>query len=43
MLIRCCTALPSNFPVTDDMVFPHGQSSLEEEMKVIALIMRNHY
>ncbi|XP_036955662.1 polyunsaturated fatty acid lipoxygenase ALOX15B-like isoform X2 [Acanthopagrus latus] len=33
MLIRCCTALPSNFPVTDDMVFPHGQSSLEEEMK----------
>uniref|UniRef100_A0A671X1F7 Lipoxygenase domain-containing protein n=1 Tax=Sparus aurata TaxID=8175 RepID=A0A671X1F7_SPAAU len=33
MLIRRCTALPSNFPVTDDMVFPHGQSSLEEEMK----------
>ncbi|XP_073321845.1 arachidonate 12-lipoxygenase, 12R-type-like [Pagrus major] len=33
MLIRRCTALPSNFPVTDDMVFLRGQSSLEEEMK----------
>uniref|UniRef100_A0A671TZE0 Hydroperoxide isomerase ALOXE3-like n=1 Tax=Sparus aurata TaxID=8175 RepID=A0A671TZE0_SPAAU len=33
MLIRRCMALPSNFPVTDDMVFPRGQSSLEEEMK----------
>ncbi|XP_036955707.1 polyunsaturated fatty acid lipoxygenase ALOX15B-like isoform X2 [Acanthopagrus latus] len=33
MLIRRCTALPSNFPVTDDMVFLHGQSRLEEEMK----------
>ncbi|XP_036955734.1 polyunsaturated fatty acid lipoxygenase ALOX15B-like isoform X2 [Acanthopagrus latus] len=33
MLIRRCTALPSNFPVTDNMVFLHGQSSLGEEMK----------
>ncbi|XP_031608108.2 hydroperoxide isomerase ALOXE3-like [Oreochromis aureus] len=33
MLIQLCTALPSNFPVTDDMVFPHGQSSLADEMK----------
>ena len=39
MLIRRCTALPSNFPVTDDMVFLHGQSRLEEEMKVIALTL----
>ena len=37
MLIRCCTALPSNFPVTDDMIFPRGQSRLEEEMKVIVV------
>ncbi|XP_024658423.2 arachidonate 12-lipoxygenase, 12R-type [Maylandia zebra] len=33
MLIQLCTALPSNFPVTDDMVFPHGQCSLADEMK----------
>ncbi|XP_073321825.1 polyunsaturated fatty acid lipoxygenase ALOX15B-like [Pagrus major] len=33
MLIRRCTALPSNFPVTDDMVSLRGQSSLTEEMK----------
>nr|XP_013764704.1 PREDICTED: arachidonate 12-lipoxygenase, 12R-type-like [Pundamilia nyererei] len=33
MLIQLCTALPSNFPVTDDMVFPHGQCSLAGEMK----------
>ena len=39
MLIRRCTALPSNFPVTDNMVFLHGQSSLGEEMKVIVLTL----
>ncbi|XP_070683655.1 arachidonate 12-lipoxygenase, 12R-type-like [Pempheris klunzingeri] len=33
MLIRRCTALPGNFPVTDDMVFLHGQTTLAEEMK----------
>ncbi|KAK2863536.1 hypothetical protein Q5P01_003069 [Channa striata] len=33
MMIRRCTALPSNLPVTDDMVFLHGQHSLAEEMK----------
>nr|XP_033505166.1 arachidonate 15-lipoxygenase B-like [Epinephelus lanceolatus] len=33
MLIRRCSALPKNFPVTDDMVFPSGQLSLENEME----------
>ncbi|XP_010772269.1 arachidonate 12-lipoxygenase, 12R-type-like, partial [Notothenia coriiceps] len=33
MLIRRCTALPENFPVTDDMLFPDGQSRLADEMK----------
>ncbi|XP_040892492.1 polyunsaturated fatty acid lipoxygenase ALOX15B-like [Toxotes jaculatrix] len=33
MLIRRCTVLPDNFPVTDDMVFIHGQGSLSDEMK----------
>ncbi|KAM3623784.1 uncharacterized protein V6R79_015472 [Siganus canaliculatus] len=33
MMIRRCTALPKNFPVTDDMVNLQGGSSLEEEMK----------
>ncbi|KAI9525623.1 hypothetical protein NQZ68_006172 [Dissostichus eleginoides] len=33
ILIRRCTALPENFPVTDDMLFPDGQSSLADEMK----------
>ncbi|KAJ4944664.1 hypothetical protein JOQ06_013207 [Pogonophryne albipinna] len=33
MLIRRCTALPENFPVTDEMLFPDGQSSLADEMK----------
>uniref|UniRef100_A0A671WZW2 Arachidonate 12-lipoxygenase, 12R-type-like n=1 Tax=Sparus aurata TaxID=8175 RepID=A0A671WZW2_SPAAU len=33
MLIRRCTALPSNFPVTGDMVSLRGQRSLKEEMK----------
>uniref|UniRef100_A0A3Q1INM4 Uncharacterized protein n=1 Tax=Anabas testudineus TaxID=64144 RepID=A0A3Q1INM4_ANATE len=32
MIIQRCTALPSNFPVTDDMVFLHGRS-LADEMK----------
>lgn len=35
LLIRRCSTLPSNFPVTDNMVFLHGQSSLAEEMKVM--------
>ncbi|XP_059185720.1 arachidonate 12-lipoxygenase, 12R-type-like [Centropristis striata] len=33
ILIRRCSALPGNFPVTDNMVFLHGQSSLADEMK----------
>ncbi|KAM3623614.1 uncharacterized protein V6R79_013228 [Siganus canaliculatus] len=33
MMIRRCTALPKNFPVTDDMVDLDGGSSLEQEMK----------
>uniref|UniRef100_A0A665XD66 Arachidonate 15-lipoxygenase type B n=1 Tax=Echeneis naucrates TaxID=173247 RepID=A0A665XD66_ECHNA len=33
MLIRRCTVLPRNFPVTDDMVCLHGQGSLGDEMK----------
>nr|XP_046272769.1 arachidonate 12-lipoxygenase, 12R-type-like [Scatophagus argus]XP_046272778.1 arachidonate 12-lipoxygenase, 12R-type-like [Scatophagus argus]XP_046272785.1 arachidonate 12-lipoxygenase, 12R-type-like [Scatophagus argus]XP_046272795.1 arachidonate 12-lipoxygenase, 12R-type-like [Scatophagus argus] len=33
MLIRRCSALPHNFPVTDDMVFLRGQDSLANEMK----------
>ncbi|KAM7419363.1 hypothetical protein PAMA_016473 [Pampus argenteus] len=33
ILIQRCTALPDNFPVTDDMVFLHGQCSLKSEMK----------
>ncbi|XP_059197441.1 polyunsaturated fatty acid lipoxygenase ALOX15B-like [Centropristis striata] len=35
MMIRRCSALPDNFPVTDQMVFLHGQSSLADEMEVI--------
>ncbi|KAJ4944072.1 hypothetical protein JOQ06_012619, partial [Pogonophryne albipinna] len=34
MLIRRCTALPENFPVTDEMLFPDGQSSLADEIKL---------
>ncbi|KAI4833476.1 hypothetical protein KUCAC02_016374 [Chaenocephalus aceratus] len=30
---RRCTALPENFPVTDEMLFPDGQCSLADEMK----------
>ncbi|XP_035515648.1 arachidonate 12-lipoxygenase, 12R-type-like [Morone saxatilis] len=33
MLIRRCSTLPDNFPVTDGMVFLCGQCSLEDEMK----------
>ncbi|XP_041840057.1 polyunsaturated fatty acid lipoxygenase ALOX15B-like [Melanotaenia boesemani] len=33
ILISRCTDLPKNFPVTDKMVFLHGQSSLSDEMK----------
>ncbi|XP_029297614.1 hydroperoxide isomerase ALOXE3-like [Cottoperca gobio] len=32
MMIRRCSALPENFPVTDNMVFPGGQCTLEDEM-----------
>lgn len=34
ILIRRCTALPINFPVTDDMVFLRGGSCLTAEMQV---------
>ncbi|XP_035516964.1 arachidonate 12-lipoxygenase, 12R-type-like [Morone saxatilis] len=33
LLIQRCTALPKNFPVTDDMVFLCGGSCLSEEMQ----------
>ncbi|XP_068583902.1 polyunsaturated fatty acid lipoxygenase ALOX15B-like [Cebidichthys violaceus] len=33
MLIQRCSVLPKNFPVSDDMIFLSGQSSLAEEMK----------
>ncbi|XP_028445223.1 arachidonate 5-lipoxygenase-like [Perca flavescens] len=33
ILIRRCSALPDNFPVTDDMVFLRGQGNLTNEMK----------
>ncbi|KAL3066801.1 hypothetical protein OYC64_016700 [Pagothenia borchgrevinki] len=33
MLIRRCSALPNNFPVTDEMVFSGGPYTLVEEMK----------
>ncbi|XP_059196990.1 arachidonate 12-lipoxygenase, 12R-type-like [Centropristis striata] len=33
ILIRRCSALPDNFPVTDNMVFLGGQFSLADEMK----------
>ena len=33
-MIRRCKELPENFPVTDDMVFLHGQGSLTEEIEV---------
>uniref|UniRef100_A0A3P9CVL9 Hydroperoxide isomerase ALOXE3-like n=1 Tax=Maylandia zebra TaxID=106582 RepID=A0A3P9CVL9_9CICH len=33
ILIQCCTTLPSNFPVTDDMVFPRSRCDLADEMK----------
>ncbi|KAL7403903.1 hypothetical protein ABVT39_006631 [Epinephelus coioides] len=33
ILIQRCSALPDKFPVTDDMVFPSGQFSLENEME----------
>ncbi|XP_030604384.1 hydroperoxide isomerase ALOXE3-like [Archocentrus centrarchus] len=32
-LIRCCRALPENFPVTGDMLSLYGQHSLADEMK----------
>ncbi|KAF7658081.1 hypothetical protein LDENG_00017930, partial [Lucifuga dentata] len=33
MLIRRCSELPKKFPVTDDMVFPHGEGHLANEIK----------
>uniref|UniRef100_A0A3Q2ZGV4 Lipoxygenase domain-containing protein n=1 Tax=Kryptolebias marmoratus TaxID=37003 RepID=A0A3Q2ZGV4_KRYMA len=39
-MIRRCKALPSNFPVTDDMVQIHGQGSLSEEIEVICLKLK---
>ncbi|XP_068583234.1 polyunsaturated fatty acid lipoxygenase ALOX15B-like [Cebidichthys violaceus] len=33
MLIQRCSVLPKNFPVSDDMIFLGGQSSLEDEME----------
>ena len=39
MLIRRCSALPNNFPVTDEMVFSRGPYTLVEEMKVSVLIL----
>ncbi|XP_078022726.1 arachidonate 12-lipoxygenase, 12R-type-like [Epinephelus lanceolatus] len=33
MVIKRCSALPDNFPVTDEMVFPGDQFSLADEMK----------
>lgn len=33
MMIRRCTALPANFPVTENLVSLHGQHSLAEEME----------
>ncbi|XP_042337694.1 arachidonate 12-lipoxygenase, 12R-type-like, partial [Plectropomus leopardus] len=34
MIIQRCSALPDNFPVTDSMVFPSGQFSLDGEMEI---------
>lgn len=36
-MIRRCSALPGNLPVTDEMVFSGGQFRLEEEMQVTDL------
>ncbi|XP_068178376.1 hydroperoxide isomerase ALOXE3-like [Antennarius striatus] len=33
MMIKRCSALPSNLPVTNDMVFLQGQTTLEVEMQ----------
>uniref|UniRef100_A0A3B4B269 Arachidonate 15-lipoxygenase type B n=1 Tax=Periophthalmus magnuspinnatus TaxID=409849 RepID=A0A3B4B269_9GOBI len=33
ILIRRCTSLPDNFPVTDEMVFVHGCKSFSDEMQ----------
>uniref|UniRef100_A0A3Q2NY64 Arachidonate 15-lipoxygenase type B n=1 Tax=Fundulus heteroclitus TaxID=8078 RepID=A0A3Q2NY64_FUNHE len=33
MMIRRCDTLPDNLPLTDNMVFLHGQCSLAEEIK----------
>ncbi|XP_044200205.1 polyunsaturated fatty acid lipoxygenase ALOX15B-like [Thunnus albacares] len=33
MMIQRCTVLPENLPVTDDMVFPTGRWTLEDEMR----------
>lgn len=36
-MIRRCSVLPGNFPVTDEMVFSGGQFRLEDEMQVTDL------
>uniref|UniRef100_A0A8C6SIF3 Lipoxygenase domain-containing protein n=1 Tax=Neogobius melanostomus TaxID=47308 RepID=A0A8C6SIF3_9GOBI len=33
MMIQRCSKLPSNFPVTENMLYLHGARSLEEEMQ----------
>ncbi|KAK7912869.1 hypothetical protein WMY93_013080 [Mugilogobius chulae] len=33
ILIRRCTSLPGNFPVTDKIVFPQGHENLRDEMQ----------
>lgn len=34
MLVRRCSALPGNLPVTDEMVFSGGRFTLEGELQV---------
>uniref|UniRef100_A0A8C6SKT3 Lipoxygenase domain-containing protein n=1 Tax=Neogobius melanostomus TaxID=47308 RepID=A0A8C6SKT3_9GOBI len=34
MMIQRCSKLPSNFPVTENMLYLHGARSLEEEMQL---------
>lgn len=38
-LIQRCSALPSNFPVTNDMVFIRGGSCLTEELQVFVTLI----
>lgn len=43
MLIQRCSALPTNFPVTDDMISHGAQFGLEDEMRVIDLFLCNKF